>query len=323
MAVTLIRASDGIGLIQNSDDARMMRYAVNDRDGIVKGFGNELAVKFEGNSCIIQNGEFVINGWQVAISGIGESIPMQINGTYFYKIYIEIDLRVLDNQTAAVKAMYSLTDINPTIDDGDDLTANPTGVARRLLHYIKVVNGKGQVLKSADKLEYDYASVPYVDAQIRAVKNIEYDNVIFGGNVVGNIRRQVNFVHLYIDMPVVTKNTTSALGQYGMSGLYYMKFIHRANLSTSIIQKYCPKVKMQIGGRLFGSGNSIIEGGEAFVDEELSTGTVNGFINVDGSIEITVYYDFTMMAGRDSVTNYTGFRAIINAGYEITGGAND
>lgn len=320
MAVTLIRASDGVGLIQNSDDARMMRYAVNDRDGIVKGFGNELAVKFDGNSCIIQNGEFVINGWQVAISGIGESIPMQINGTYFYKIYIEIDLRVLDNQTAAVKAMYSLTqDLNPTIDEGDDLTANPTGVARRLLHYIKVVNGKGQVLKSADKLEYDYASVPYVDAQIRAVKNIESDNVVIGGNVVGTVRRQVNFVHLCIDMPINTTNTTSLISKFG--GGYNILFKHDALLSVTIPSNYCPSKKVYIGGRLFGTGRTIL--GEDFVDMELASGAVGGWIDAEGKISISVYFDYISIGMSDAQSLYTGFRAIINVGYEITGGAND
>lgn len=331
MAVTLIRGSGDKGSVLNSDDARIMRYAVNNRDGIVRGYGKELELKFESNFCVVQNGEFIIDGWQVRVSEVGETIPFQTNATYYCKIYVEIDLRVNDEQKAAILTEYSLSqELNPTIDTGDDLTKNPNGVARRLLYYIKVTNGVGQILKSAEILEYNYADIPYVNKQIekvkeqvQSVKNIESDNVIIGGNVVGTIRRQVNFVHLHIDMRVATTETKTYISQLGTTGVYYTKFSHYARLMVNIPSKYCPKGTVLIGGQLFGSGHSIVEGQEDIVDAFLPTGAVNCDIDEEGNVVFLVNYEYIMLAGRDNVSSYTGFRAIINAGYEITGGAND
>lgn len=323
MAVTLIRASDGIGLIQNSDDARIMRYAVNGRDGIVKSYGNELAVKFEDHYCIIQSGEFVINGWQVIVSGIGESIPMQVNGTYYYKIYIEIDLRVTNNQTASIKSTYSLIkEDNPILEHGDDLTENANGVSRRLIHYVKVENGVGTLLKSADKLEYNYASVPYVDEQIRAVKNINSDNVIFGESVVGISRRQVNFVSINIDTKLEMNEEVIQMGLYGLTGIYSALFTYTNTETYKINEKYRPKKLIITGGTLIGTytykdTDDIIHE----MEEELEGG-VRCKVNENGNITVSA---FTYQTGFVSQNNdqtkgkhFSKFRLIANIGYEIT-----
>lgn len=329
MAVTLIRGSGDKGSVLNSDDARIMRYAVNNRDGIVRGYGKELELKFESNFCVVQNGEFIIDGWQVRVSEVGETIPFQTNATYYCKIYVEIDLRVNDEQKAAILTEYSLSqELNPTIDTGDDLTKNPNGAARRLLYYIKVTNGVGQIVKSAEILEYNYADIPYVNKQIekvkeqvQAVKNIESDNVIIGGNVVGTIRRQVNFVHLNIEMPVNTIYSYSRLGQiFPNSEVYYIDQYYSAKINFNIPKKYCPKNLLSTAGVLYGYDGYKIDGKEIESNLTNDGGGVNVEIDTDGSASIFINLAKICVSVEAICKD---FRIIINAGYEITGGAND
>ena len=141
MAVKLVRANSDTPNVQNYDDSRLLRYATNGYNGVVKGYGNQCSYEIDGSNFIVKSGEFVIDGWQGDIDGAGMTITVDnLSGVQYYVVYAEIDLSVNNNQKAEIKATYN-TAYYPDIQKGDDLTTNYSGIARMVLYKFEATNG--------------------------------------------------------------------------------------------------------------------------------------------------------------------------------------
>lgn len=140
MATRLVRANSNTPNVLNSDDSRLLRYACA-YNGVTKYYGNECSHAINGSTFKVNSGEIIIDGWQGVIDGAGVDITVvNIAGVQYYKVYAEIDLSDSENQTLTIKASYD-TYSYPTITNGDDLTANPSGTARIELYKFTVSLG--------------------------------------------------------------------------------------------------------------------------------------------------------------------------------------
>lgn len=157
--INLVRIPSETPNIQPADDCRMFKYAVGGIDGYVRGYGQECSYVVNGREFTIQSGEIVADGYQVSIDSNGASLTViSSSSLYYYTVYAEIDLRVSDSPAVSVKASYSLTEY-PTIDVGDNLTANMSGVHRVPLYQFDVLNGNisnvEKVLRGIDYISQD------------------------------------------------------------------------------------------------------------------------------------------------------------------------
>ena len=140
MSINLIRKNSDTPNIRNIDDARIMRYATYGKSGIIKDYGEEVALS-QGASNILHigTGEIVHQGWQVEIASSGEDITLDNRDSVeYYTIYLEINLLIASNQTARILSMKA-NNTYPIIDPGDDLTQTPTGTSRVEIAHIMLI----------------------------------------------------------------------------------------------------------------------------------------------------------------------------------------
>ena len=158
MAINLVRIPSDTPNISPADDCRMFKYAVGGVDGYVKGYGQECEYTVNGREFTVQSGEIVADGYQVSIDSNGASVTaLSSSSTYYYTVYAEVDLRISDSPAVSIKSSYSLTEY-PTVDIGDNLTVNSSGVHRVPLYQFKVQNGSiSDVTKVIRVLDYTSA----------------------------------------------------------------------------------------------------------------------------------------------------------------------
>lgn len=150
MNIRLIRQASETPQITNKDDARMIRFAYGGMDGVVQGFGKELAHNIVGSRFILNNGCIVLHGWEVMVDSWELDLSMVVN-TQYYTVYLEVDVA---SETAAIKSAYQLMDY-PTIEKGNDLTVLPTGTAKLPLYTFIVSHGKiSSVVRKFSFLSY-------------------------------------------------------------------------------------------------------------------------------------------------------------------------
>lgn len=136
MAIRLVRESSVTPNITNRDDVRMIRYAYGGYDGVVKGYGEELAATYSSDGIFhIGSGRIVLQGWEIDIDESGVDVALDKSSSLYYAIYLEIDLSG-EHETIEIKSIYSSSGYDLEVDAGDDLTRYPNGVARMVL-YIK------------------------------------------------------------------------------------------------------------------------------------------------------------------------------------------
>ena len=140
MSVNLIRKNSDTPNIRNYDDARLFRYIIQDRSGIIKDYGDELAMSKSGNNILhIASGEIVHQGWQVEISSGGFDITLDNRDSVeYYSVYLEINLSIASQQKAEIKFLKGNADY-PIVNPGDDLTTTPTGTSRLLIAWVYLV----------------------------------------------------------------------------------------------------------------------------------------------------------------------------------------
>ena len=136
MGLRLIRQKSDTPNVQNTDDARMVRYAYGGYDGVVKNKGTECSYTTSGTTFKINSGVLVLQGWETEIDGNGWEMSIDSLAKY-YAVYLEVNLAT---DTAAIKSAYA-TGAVPSIESGDDLTTIINGTARMILYTFKTSGG--------------------------------------------------------------------------------------------------------------------------------------------------------------------------------------
>lgn len=136
MGLRLIRQKSDTPNVQNTDDARMVRYAYGGYDGVVKNKGTECSYTTSGTTFKIKSGVLVLQGWETEIDGNGWEMSIDSLAKY-YAVYLEVNLAT---NTAAIKSAYA-TGAVPSIESGDNLTTTINGTARMILYTFKTSGG--------------------------------------------------------------------------------------------------------------------------------------------------------------------------------------
>ena len=152
MAIKMVREPSDTPNINNIDDIIPMRYAYGGQNGFVISKGNEISNSVSGLNFTVNSGRLVLQGVECDIDATGVTITIDNIATKrYYTVYLEVNLGL---NTATIKSEYD-TATYPTIDDGDDLTKNTTGVARLPLYRFTATNGIiSEVNKIVESVKY-------------------------------------------------------------------------------------------------------------------------------------------------------------------------
>lgn len=162
MSVNLIRKNSDTPNIRNYDDARLFRYIIQNRSGIILDYGDEVEMSKSGSNILhIASGEIVHQGWQVEISSGGFDITLDNRDSVeYYSVYLEINLSIASQQKAEIKFLKGNADY-PVVNPGDDLTTTPTGTSRLLIAHVYLVPSSSTftITREINYLRYypDYA----------------------------------------------------------------------------------------------------------------------------------------------------------------------
>ncbi len=138
MAIKMVREPSETPNINNIDDIVPMRYAYGGQNGYVIGKGTEISNTVNGLNFTVNSGRLVLQGVECDIDATGVTITIDNIATKrYYTIYLEVNLGL---NTATIKDEYDTADY-PTIDLGDDLTQNSSGIARMILYKFTATNG--------------------------------------------------------------------------------------------------------------------------------------------------------------------------------------
>lgn len=165
MAISMVRKPSETPNITNIDDIIPFRYAYGNQNGYVIGKGTELSYTINGNTFRVNSGRVVLQGVESDIDANGVELVVDIaSETRYYVVYYQVNLAT--NSTNILLSNYS-TGGYPTIDLGDDLTVNSSGIARLPLYRFSVANG---VIGNVEKvvLSINYAK----DIQVENAKAV-------------------------------------------------------------------------------------------------------------------------------------------------------
>lgn len=171
MAIKMVREPSETPNINNIDDIIPMRYAYGGQNGFVIGKGTEISNTVSGLNFTVNSGRLVLQGVECDIDATGVTITIDNIATKRYcTIYLEVNLGL---NTATIKDEYDTTTY-PTIDAGDDLTENSTGIARLPLYQFTATSGIiSEVNKIVEGIKYS--------------KNIIVDNSVNSINAKNSI----------------------------------------------------------------------------------------------------------------------------------------
>ena len=171
MAIKMVREPSETPNINNIDDIIPMRYAYGGQNGFVIGKGTEISNTVSGLNFTVNSGRLVLQGVECDIDATGVTIIIDNIATKrYYTIYLEVNLGL---NTATIKSEYD-TVTYPTIDAGDDLTENTTGIARLPLYQFTATSG---IISEVNKV---VKSVKYVNQDF--IKNIKVNNALNSDN---------------------------------------------------------------------------------------------------------------------------------------------
>ena len=165
MAIKMVREPSDTPNINNIDDIVPMRYAYGGQNGFVIGKGTEISNTVSGLNFTVNSGRLVLQGVECDIDATGVTITIDNIATKrYYTVYLEVNLGL---NTATIKSEYD-TATYPSIDAGDDLTENTTGVARLPLYQFTATSG---VISEVNKV---VESVKYINEDF--IKNVKVDD---------------------------------------------------------------------------------------------------------------------------------------------------
>lgn len=202
--VRLVRESSDTPNITNKDDARMIRYAYGGIDGVIKSFGKEFDYTIDTTNHILKigSGRFVLQGWEVDLDEAGWTLDFgSAAEVRYYTAYLEVNLTL---ETAEVKATYGLSTY-PTIDEGDDLTSVPSGIARRVLYNFTVTRSGtaiGIISKEFSIIEYPLKEAQKIQSDLTAFKSSV-------SSAFSGLRTEIDNKLKYYFKPAVPKRTIS------------------------------------------------------------------------------------------------------------------
>lgn len=152
MAIKMVRGPSDTPNIRNIDDIVPIRYAYGGQNGFVIGKGTEISNTVVGSNFTLNSGRLVLQGVECDIDATGVTITIDNVATQrYYTVYLEVNLAL---NTASIKSEND-TAAYPTIDSGDDLTENTTGIARLPLYRFTAINGiVGDVNKVVESVQY-------------------------------------------------------------------------------------------------------------------------------------------------------------------------
>lgn len=207
MGIRMVRQPSETPNVTNIDDIIPFRYAYGDQDGYVIGKGTEISYTIDGNTFRINSGRVVLQGVETDIDANGVSFTIDnASETRYFVVYYEVNLAT---QTTAIKLSTYSTSGYPTIDVGDDLTANSSGIARLPLYRFTATSGViSNVTKVSKAIEYSGTALVGYDIDKGTVEErltklgfkegtIEFDSslTIEAGDVIENyLHRQGNYV---------------------------------------------------------------------------------------------------------------------------------
>ena len=187
MAIKMVREPSETPNINNIDDIIPMRYAYGGQNGYVIGKGTEISNTVNGLNFTVNSGRLVLQGVECDIDASGATITIDnIATTRYYVVYLQVNLGL---NTAQILSTYD-TATYPTIDTGDDLTENTTGVARLPLYRFTATSGiiseVNKIIESVKYINQDFiANVKVNDAS--KVNNLEIKQNENGVLKIGNI----------------------------------------------------------------------------------------------------------------------------------------
>ena len=199
MAISMVRKPSETPNITNIDDIIPFRYAYGNQSGYVISRGAEVSHTVNGNQFTVNSGRLVIQGVESDVDSNGITLTIDsVSETRYYAVYHEINLAT---NTSNIKVEFD-TATYPNITEGDDLTANSSGIARLVLYTFiaqnGVISGVNKVVKAIDYtgtalVGYD-TSKGTVEERLTKLGFSEDDIIDLDGNVVGHIMRQGNIV---------------------------------------------------------------------------------------------------------------------------------
>ena len=167
MAIKMVREPSETPNINNIDDIVPMRYAYGNQNGYVIGKGTEISNTVNGLNFTVNSGRLVLQGVECDIDASGVTITIDnIATTRYYVVYLQVNLGL---NTAQILDTYD-TATYPTIDTGDDLTENTTGIARLPLYRFTATSG---IISDVNKI---VESVKYVNENL--IKNTKVNNAV-------------------------------------------------------------------------------------------------------------------------------------------------
>lgn len=173
MAIKMVREPSETPNINNIDDIVPMRYAYGGQNGYVIGKGTEISNTVNGLNFTINSGRLVLQGVECDIDAVGVTITIDNIATKrYYVVYLQVNLGL---NSAQILSSYD-TATYPTIDAGDDLTENTTGVARLPLYRFTATSG---VISEVNKV---VKSVKYINENF--IKNVKVDNAVQADNSI-------------------------------------------------------------------------------------------------------------------------------------------
>lgn len=176
MAIKMVREPSETPNINNIDDIVPMRYAYGNQNGYVIGKGTEISNTVNGLNFTVNSGRLVLQGVECDIDAVGVTITIDNIATKrYYVVYLQVNL---GTNTASILSTYD-TATYPTIDAGDDLTENTTGVARLPLYRFTATSG---VISEVNKV---VESIKYVNETF--IKNVKVNNAAQADNADNSI----------------------------------------------------------------------------------------------------------------------------------------
>ena len=243
MSVRLIRQASETPNITNRDDSRMTRFAYGGIDGVVKGYGNELAHNINGSTFVLRSGCIVLQGWEVMVDSWELDLSTVVN-TQYHTVYLEVNIA---SETAEIKSSYQ-TGSFPTINSGNDLTTYPNGTARLPLYTFTVTSGRiFSVTKKFIFLSYYGDRFKTVEADIDSIEQrldklgFKEGSVIapdststFGSKItsaISALNRQGNYVIGVYDVSFNDMEINSSVGLMDAIGTIPAQFLPNNDLT--------------------------------------------------------------------------------------------
>lgn len=171
MAIKMVREPSETPNINNIDDIVPMRYAYGNQNGYVIGKGTEISNTVNGLNFTVNSGRLVLQGVECDIDASGVTITIDNIATKrYYVVYLQVNL---GTNTASILDTHD-TATYPSIDAGDDLTENTTGIARLPLYRFIATSG---VISNVNKV---VESVKYIDESF--IKNVKVNDAEHADN---------------------------------------------------------------------------------------------------------------------------------------------